>query len=979
MINEYLWDVNVRGKYDTEHDLYQYNFMGYTGRFYIKKENNSLNVVKLDNNALKITNTYNGTTYVHDSFTIVDEYGNKYIFNVKEISTFSNDNFYYIYNSAFHLAEIRDANDVLLVTLNYASTNGIKEGVNLSTVNYNFDTLGVLPNYVDMFANNGLSGFNPLPDTEVSFSQITTITKKLEVINIHGLSNIYFNYSIGRSDTNLLLANSSYKLQDINIKDRNDANYRKYNFLYTYSTVNIYTKMMLDQVQLLDINENEEANYQFAYKQKTGFDGLSTDYWGYFNKIQCGNRNWEPTPDFSDIDVIQKIKYPEGGSVIFDFESNTYSYESDVAITDFTQNPENSYVDSQESHSFNSYPPANNLAQDLSFSSQVQYLDIYPGLTYGVNNSKFLYLKIGTTTVQSLACPDVCPDCKVRVILDANTQYQLKFQSSLIGQNETLDVNIDYVKPSSAIKEYLYGGGNRIKKIGYFDKNVNPLFYDQYPVYLNEGTPQKEVNYDYSYFDNSLKSSGALVYPRPKYMYGKSKKECIYVGEDTWNGVDEFDISYTVQSETNNLAAIKTKGADVGYKSVTVYETNNGYKRMVFSNSLDFPEDIGILNVNPPFLPTLNIDYKRGYLLQEEIYNQQHNLLKRTINTYVFEDFTQNTGIKVFNPYSYQFVNVRGHNYYSSYKNYLDTHITGCFCCFDFPISFTNSEFHYEAFGWVKSSTTDTEDYFYNNGSYTHVDSHNEVTYNSSNYKIENEKITDAYGGIIETKHFYPTDVVMASKPYRSVMLDRNLIGTPLVTQKFRGSEKLFEKEVEYGSFSSGNVNYPLILPKYLYSKKGDVASNPIITDVVLDSYDTQGNLTQYTPKNGFVTSVIWGYLKTQPVAKIENIDYATIPSNLIVNIQDASDSVDNSSEALLISTIDDLQHSLAILRNSAALSDAMLTTYTYIPLVGVRSVTDSKGDTSTYIYDEFGRLKEVRDKDDNILSTNEYHYKPQN
>jgi YD repeat-containing protein len=54
-----------------------------------------------------------------------------------------------------------------------------------------------------------------------------------------------------------------------------------------------------------------------------------------------------------------------------------------------------------------------------------------------------------------------------------------------------------------------------------------------------------------------------------------------------------------------------------------------------------------------------------------------------------------------------------------------------------------------------------------------------------------------------------------------------------------------------------------------------------------------------------------------------------------------------------------------------------MITTYTHIPLIGVSTITDPKGDKITYTYDAANRLQNVKDKNDNILSENEYHYKP--
>ena len=73
------------------------------------------------------------------------------------------------------------------------------------------------------------------------------------------------------------------------------------------------------------------------------------------------------------------------------------------------------------------------------------------------------------------------------------------------------------------------------------------------------------------------------------------------------------------------------------------------------------------------------------------------------------------------------------------------------------------------------------------------------------------------------------------------------------------------------------------------------------------------------------------------------------------------------------------LVQALTNLREALATSEALVTTFTHIPLVGVKTITDPKGDTVTYHYDEFNRLIKVTDKYDNILSEHEYHYRTQN
>jgi YD repeat-containing protein len=54
-----------------------------------------------------------------------------------------------------------------------------------------------------------------------------------------------------------------------------------------------------------------------------------------------------------------------------------------------------------------------------------------------------------------------------------------------------------------------------------------------------------------------------------------------------------------------------------------------------------------------------------------------------------------------------------------------------------------------------------------------------------------------------------------------------------------------------------------------------------------------------------------------------------------------------------------------------------LVTTIKHIPLVGVSEITDPKGDKVTYEYDNFNRLKTVKDKEGNLVSENQYHYRP--
>jgi hypothetical protein len=55
--------------------------------------------------------------------------------------------------------------------------------------------------------------------------------------------------------------------------------------------------------------------------------------------------------------------------------------------------------------------------------------------------------------------------------------------------------------------------------------------------------------------------------------------------------------------------------------------------------------------------------------------------------------------------------------------------------------------------------------------------------------------------------------------------------------------------------------------------------------------------------------------------------------------------------------------------------TDALMTTYTYEPLVGMTSATNERNQTTYYEYDDFNRLSLVKNTDEDIVQKTNYHY----
>jgi hypothetical protein len=135
--------------------------------------------------------------------------------------------------------------------------------------------------------------------------------------------------------------------------------------------------------------------------------------------------------------------------------------------------------------------------------------------------------------------------------------------------------------------------------------------------------------------------------------------------------------------------------------------------------------------------------------------------------------------------------------------------------------------------------------------------------------------------------------------------------------------------------------------------------------------YYSNGNIKESYQENNIHTVYIWGYNETYLIAKIENANHATMTATQTTAINNAINAsnadIDSISEEFLRTKLNELR---------TAFPNAMVSTYTYNPLIGVTSITDVKGYTSYFEYDDSYRLKTVKDADGNMLSKNEYNYR---
>ncbi len=789
---------------------------------------------------------------------------------------------------------------------------------------------------------------------------------------------------------------NAYALDEIEVKDKNNNLIKSYKFNYTYThkaadnnvLFHLATadpkaskRMFLNTITTFDKNKaNSLPPYKFYYNSTVLPNRFSNsqDNWGFYNGQNNGQYltlfgygnvsvNREVDVARSKAGILTKIEYPTGGSVSYEYEHN--------------QAPPPPYF--QELFFPNTNPTvqknASIVKNSLFWKGTYYETDIFTISSNVISGTLRSNINISPSTHCSATQANV--NCEYVVELKRKSgpstplfiglndlssvtfppgDYKIKVTPKNVGSEDPTDWETNYFsvlltwdEQGVSTQDLIYTSGNRIQKIILDDAKGNTI--------------TKEYEYDDPNGDPSGK-----VFSLPVYYHIENPLQNAILFSRKYGARPGSPLTYE-------------QGNHEGYEYVTEYLVgDNGREGKTEYRFTTVPD--GGKFYEFPYTPAIDNEWLRGKPIDIIHYKKEHGAyseIQSVHNEYRYGDFSD------FPSFFSQPIFPVGQN--RVYEKTKRRYYLPLMVFFNQDATYGDPDEHNEYKVYYHTSGTQhlhstTETTFSDNGD----ELINETTYHynyDNHYQLSETRTKTSDNEPIITKTYYPDDILTAYSYKDDSTIKGGLLNDYIATDRLKKddlhqvstpkqTETYVDKDNdgvadsnELISLQRTNFYEPhtdLVLPKEVQTLKGiyNSSTNALQDRIIYHEYDDTGNPIELSKADGTHIVYVWGYNGEYPVAKIENatksqVDALNLNTNLINNT--------GTSDSAMRSELHKIR---------TGLSNAMVTTYTYAPLIGLTSVTDPKGYTMYYEYDTFNRLEFVKDDDDNILSENEYNYK---
>lgn len=917
---------------DSEPDIFFYTIPGSSGKFLIDKSRGSVLLSSTGANHVQIK--LHGKTISNNgffTFEIVDTYGNRYFFDVKETThTYNRNNElnmnYTLTNRACDEFEQR-VSDLYDPSFDYTSSWLLTKIVTsrnqvitfeYEKENYQLPTQESVVKY-NMTSTSGTGG-NAISSAP-QYSCSKTMMEGYHLARIlWDAGSVSFSTST-REDIKTWAKEYPLmvpkKLDGICVKDKMGNTVKSYSFSYKYmnagntgSYAHVYKRLML-----LSVKDDNDETFEYSMDYYAGDlpakNSNDTDSWGYSNGIRQGANYYFPasyngilyhgadkTPSLSHmrIGTLQKLRFPTGEENVFDYETPTSMTSSTVVSRKITASLGACYIDKVDEEEYENMPRTRTSTIKIDSYTvfevsgyALNLLTGYSDLSYLYNNESYPVFRVYrikkdgskdenwcyslTAPSEMINAQEACQYPSYNLGLPAGT-YSFEVYSPI--KDAYFAIYYTYIGTEVLPGKEIAIGGLRIKEI--LGTETRSFSYQGYNLLLPQTT---SYVYNFQYFQDV------------SYNYSQT---------------------YLVQCSqpVTSMSTLKD-GYAYGYNSV---KESCGNSSVVYEYIND-PEES--LDDGYPFIPSV-LNCQNGLLTRKTTY--LGSTLKQ-IEEYGYDTFgnKQVFGF-VQQPYEssvHAYVYDVGQPLLVSMKKSI---------CYD------------------KEIKEDEVFYSYN-----------------ANEQLKEKRTNNSVGSYI-TKYFYPSD--KEDDLYKK-MTEANIIGIPIECQNFLGGEVISATNTEYGKF----FDFYMACAQY----KSEI-NNPIDASILKNVYVKRNEIRVFSslgnPRevvtDGNSMIFIWAYSGMYPIAQIKNCTYSALTQYLSESTLDMIESKYQPTESDWVE-VEKLRETFP---------EAEVVTLEYKPYFGIIRQTDQRGFSTYFTYDNVGRLAEeffYENGKKMILKKHSYHY----
>lgn len=989
----YYFKTGVRGEApDFASDLYMINI---GDRHYKFIFDNNFKPVVLGDGALKIEIIENGN---FPDWKVTDEKGIVYFFTQRQISYSNTLDPYYTSNrttpssvSAWYLTKIVSPISGEIILEYNRPVNSFTRPAPIFSERYIFGNISPNTQQVRDEVTTVYTIYEELNISKISFALGTVnfsyAADRTDLQNSKRLTSIIVNNKFGEIIKTVNFDNNGYFYSGI-IESGNSAFHSAFNSLGGFTRNNLNMRLKLNGIVETDkFGLNEQKTY-YLYEENVNLPSkvsLLIDHWGFYKgrgsssliptqtvllqgqwqTVEGTNRDADPST--MQANILKSIIYPTGGVVKFNYESHQkYATEITRHYRDTMSSPYK--APGEMTLRGSGFVGGNgNININSEWSGKRLHLFCFadpkgadPGtgqleLVVYQNGSVIKRLPIETTSRR--------PVVDSSIVVTSGSTYRLAFEAYLPSyfKNCEIRTTVSFTKISSytdTLTVPKYFGGLRVSKIETSDpkSGISSFRKFKYEQPSENGSPIY------------LSPEGEDVYTRPgggtdlvqftnvfRYLYGHSIYPFSEVQESAYFGYGKVQIVDSIAGKINGMS-------EYYYSTSTDLNVNGA---LYYSSALsEFRVADPVIARVPPIVGS------RGDLWKEYHYVNNDGIFKPISGVYYY--FNRDEAPKIWqmvfnhglggirNRYGARDFNILAHQFaIPVYKNILKG----------------KENYDFDEYG--RETLKSFEAY-----TYDRVKGH---------FQLIKKTIGTSSSDTISTYFSYPQDFP-------------DLTGTILTDQTLKGIKKLQQMHVFYpietyglknfrdsvntkflgSTFNIYNSEIPLLAKQEKIERvskssfqfeAAKISNGSINKEGAYEQrfelkYNSQKKIIEIIEDSGKTTTVIWGYSDQYPVLEIKNATYDEVLEALTQPIIDNLNLTAHSEatmETLIKSASDKLRTNLP---------QAMVTSYTYKPLVGMTSKTDARGVTEYYKYDGMQRLQAILDHLNNVNRSFDYHYR---